>query len=141
MTIARVQWPDKVSAGEVVKVRILIQHPMDTGYLQDLLGKLVPRNVIRLLICKLGSREVLRVEPSSGIAANPLFEFFVRATETAEMHVTWVDDKGQRGEHTQTMVVSPSATKSWRAAPCRPPLRSARAPAPDRRRPSRCRRG
>ena len=111
MNLARIQFPERIVAGDVVKVRLLVQHPMDTGYLQDLLGKLVPRNVIRLLTCQLGSREVFRVEPSSGIAANPLFEFFVRATETAEMHVTWVDDKGQRGEHTQTMVVLPFATK------------------------------
>ena len=38
MNIARVQWPDKVRTGDVVKVRLLIQHPMETGYLQDLTG-------------------------------------------------------------------------------------------------------
>jgi sulfur-oxidizing protein SoxZ len=104
------QWPERIVAGDVVKVRLLVQHPMDTGYLQDLLGKMVPRNVIRLLTCKLVAREVLRVEPSSGIAANPLFEFFVRATETVEMHVEWVDDRGNRGEHKQTMIVLPTVS-------------------------------
>ena len=108
MNLIRMQWPELIAAGEVVKVRLLVQHPMDTGYLQDLLGKMVPRNVIRLLTCKLGTREVLRVEPSSGIAANPLFEFFVRATETAEMHVEWIDDRGNRGELKQTMTVLPA---------------------------------
>jgi sulfur-oxidizing protein SoxZ len=110
MNLIRMQWPERIAAGEVVKVRLLVQHPMDTGYLQDLLGKLVPRNVITLLTCTLGSQEVFRVEPSSGIAANPLFEFFVRATETAEMRVEWVDDRGQRGEFRQTMMVVPSGT-------------------------------
>ena len=108
MNLARMQWPVRIVAGDVVKVRLLVQHPMDTGYLQDLLGKMVPRNVIRLLTCKLGALEVLRVEPSSGIAANPLFEFFVRATETAEMHVEWIDDRGNRGELKQTMTVLPA---------------------------------
>jgi sulfur-oxidizing protein SoxZ len=108
MNLARMQWPERIVAGDVVKVRLLVQHPMDTGYLQDLLGKMVPRNVIRLLTCKLGALEVLRVEPSSGIAANPLFEFFVRATETAEMHVEWIDDRGNRGELKQTMTVLPA---------------------------------
>ena len=110
MNLAPMQWPERIRAGDVVTVRLLVQHPMDTGYLQDLLGKMVPRNVIRLLTCKLGSREVLRVEPSSGIAANPLFEFFVLATETAEMHVEWVDDRGNRGEHKQTMIVLPTGS-------------------------------
>jgi sulfur-oxidizing protein SoxZ len=111
MNLARIQFPEHIVAGDVVKVRVLVQHPMDTGYLQDLLGKMVPRNVIRLLTCKLGSREVFKVEPSSGIAANPLFEFFVRATETAEMHIEWVDDRGKRGEYKQTMAVLPAPTK------------------------------
>ena len=111
MNLIRMQWPERITAGEVVKVRLLVQHPMDTGYLQDLLGKLVPRNVIRLLTCTLGPQEVFRVEPSSGIAANPLFEFFVRATDTAEMRVEWVDDRGNRGEFRQTMVVLPAAPK------------------------------
>jgi len=110
MNLIRMQWPERIAAGEVVKVRLLVQHPMDTGYLQDLLGKLVPRNVITQLTCNLGSQEVFRVEPSSGIAANPLFEFFVRATETAEMRIEWVDDRGQRGEFRQTMTVLPTGS-------------------------------
>ncbi|PUE35135.1 thiosulfate oxidation carrier complex protein SoxZ [Limnohabitans sp. Jir72] len=110
MNLIRMQWPERITAGEVVKVRLLVQHPMDTGYLQDLLGKLVPRNVIRLLTCTLGTQEVFRVEPSSGIAANPLFEFFVLASETAELRVEWVDDRGHHGEFRQTMVVLPAGT-------------------------------
>ncbi len=110
MSFARLQWPERIVAGDVVKVRLLVQHPMDTGYLQNLLGQVVPRNIIRVLTCTLGSQEVLRIEPSSGIAANPLFEFFVRATETADMRVAWVDDKGISGSYQQTMTVLPAGS-------------------------------
>ena len=106
MTRVRVQWPDKISVGEVVKVRMLIQHPMDTGYLQDFSGKLVPRNVIQSLICTLGGQEVFRVVPSSGVSANPYFEFFVRATNTAEFKIEWTDDKGVKGQHLQIFNVT-----------------------------------
>ena len=106
MTRVRVQWPDKISAGDVVKVRMLIQHPMDTGYLQDFTGKLVPRNVIRLLTCMLGDQEVFRVEPSSGISAQPFFEFYVRSTATAEFKMEWTDDKGAKGQHLQIFKVT-----------------------------------
>ena len=105
MSIARVQWPERIAAGEVVKVRLLIQHPMDTGYLQDLSGRLVPRNVIRLLTCTLDGQEVLRVLPSSGIAATPFFEFHVRAMQTAECRAEWTDDRGVQGVLTQTLTV------------------------------------
>jgi len=106
MTRLRVQWPEKVSSGEVVKVRLLLEHPMDTGYLQDLTGKLVPRNVIRLLTCTLGQQEVFRVEPSSGISANPYFEFYVRAIRTSEFKIEWTDDKGAKGQHLQIFNVT-----------------------------------
>jgi sulfur-oxidizing protein SoxZ len=109
MAFARIQWPERVLAGDVVKVRLLVQHPMDTGYLQDLLGKLVPRNVIRSLTCTWGQQEVFRVEPSSGISAIPLFEFFVRAEQTAEMHVAWIDDRGVKGHLRQTLPVLPKS--------------------------------
>ena len=106
MNLIRMQWPERVAAGEVVKVRLLVQHPMDTGYLQDLLAKLVPRNVIRQLTCTLGSQVVLRVQPSSGIASNPYFEFYLRAVETAEFRAEWWDDRGLQGVLTQTLKVS-----------------------------------
>ena len=110
MSFARLQWPERIVTGDVVKVRLLVQHPMDTGYLQNLLGHLVPRNIIRVLTCTLGSQEVFRIEPSSGISANPLFEFFVRATETADMRVEWIDDKDIRGSYQQTMTVLAGAS-------------------------------
>ena len=110
MAFARIQWPERVLAGDVVKVRLLVQHPMDTGYLQDLLGKLVPRNVIQSLTCTWGQHEVFRVEPSSGISANPLFEFFVRAEQTDEMHVEWTDDRGVKGSLRQTLPVLPKSS-------------------------------
>ena len=106
MNIARVQLPENVRSGEIVKVRLLIQHPMDTGYLQDFTGKVVPRNIIRVLTCHLGSQEVFRIEPSSGIAANPFFEFYVRATATAEFKIEWLDDKGVKGQHLQIFNVA-----------------------------------
>jgi sulfur-oxidizing protein SoxZ len=108
--LARIQWPERVQAGDVVKVRLLVQHPMETGYLQNLLGQLLPRNVIRTLTCTWGQQEVFRVEPSSGISANPLFEFFVRAEQTAEMHVAWTDDRGVKGHLRQLLPVLPKSS-------------------------------
>jgi hypothetical protein len=54
----------------------------------------------------LGSQEVFRIEPSSGISANPFFEFYVRANVSAEFKIEWLDDKGVKGQHLQTFNVS-----------------------------------
>lgn len=103
--LARLQWPVLIHAGDVVKVRLLVQHPMHTGYQQDMQGRLIARNVLVWLTCTLGEQQVFRVQPSSGIAANPYFEFFVRARSTADMVVQWQDDLGIKGEWRQRMDV------------------------------------
>lgn len=105
MNQARLIFPERIRASEVITVRLLIQHPMETGYRQDMDGKLIARNVIRLVRCEVAGQEVFRAEPSSGISANPLFEFTVRATRTARWTIRWEDDAGVQGELSQLMTV------------------------------------
>lgn len=103
MAAARLLIPERVAAGDVVTVRLLIQHDMETGYRQNMDGRVIPRNVIRLVRCELGGLEVFRAEPSSGISANPFFEFPVRVTQGGEWLVQWEDDAGVKGELRQAM--------------------------------------
>lgn len=98
MAQARLILPPRLVPGEVITVRLLVQHEMETGYRQDMDGRVIPRNVIRDLRCELAGREVFRVEPSSGISANPFFEFSVRLGAAGPWRVRWVDDAGVRGE-------------------------------------------
>ena len=108
--LARLQWPENIVVGDVVKVRLLVQHPMHTGYQQDMQGRVIPRNVLLWLTCTLDGQQVFRAEPSSGIAANPYFEFFVRARATADMLVRWQDDLGVVGEWRPRMNVAERKT-------------------------------
>lgn len=105
MNQARLIFPDRIRAGAVITVRLLIQHAMETGYRQDMNGKLIARNVIGLVRCEMGGQEVFRAEPSSGLSANPLFEFSVRAVKTTRWTVRWEDDGGAKGELSQLMPV------------------------------------
>jgi hypothetical protein len=54
---------------------------------------------------------VFRVEPSSGIAGNPLFEFFFRVQAPGELLVRWVDDQGVAGELRQAVNLLPPAAR------------------------------
>jgi sulfur-oxidizing protein SoxZ len=111
MTTARLQLPARIVEGDVFKLRLLVQHPMDSGFLRDLEGVLVKRNVIRHLQCIFHDKEVFRVEPTTGTSANPLFEFYLRATKSGELYFRWVDDKGYIGELRQKLVIE-SANQS-----------------------------
>ncbi|MSQ50419.1 MAG: thiosulfate oxidation carrier complex protein SoxZ [Betaproteobacteria bacterium] len=103
---ARIQVPRDVKRGEVIQVRFLIQHDMETGYRFDDRGTSIPRNVIHTINCTYNGREVMRAQTSSGIAANPYLQFPLRVAESGEFVLTWVDDLGVRGSERQSITVS-----------------------------------
>lgn len=100
---ARLLLPARVAPGDVVVVRLLIQHPMETGLRHDVDGKRIARHVLTSVRCEFDGREVFRAEISSGLSANPLLEFPVRVTRAGEWRVSWEDDRGARFELRQTM--------------------------------------
>ncbi len=103
---ARIQIPSNVKRGEVIQVRFLIQHDMETGYRFDDRGTPIPRNVIHTITCTYNGKEVLRAQTSSGIAANPYLQFPLVATESGELVLSWVDDQGVRGSERAPITVS-----------------------------------
>jgi sulfur-oxidizing protein SoxZ len=105
MAQARFDMPTQVRAGEVFKLRLLVQHPMETGYLLDVNNQRIARNVINDMRCTYAGLEVFRIEPSSGLSANPYVEFFLRATQSGEIVIDWVDDRGERGQVKRMLTV------------------------------------
>ncbi|RPI45162.1 MAG: thiosulfate oxidation carrier complex protein SoxZ [Betaproteobacteria bacterium] len=95
--IARVQVPREAKRGEIIVIRIAIQHKMETGYRLDNFGKPIPKNVINELVCRYDGVEIFRAEMGSGVAANPFLEFFTVAEASGEIVFEWIDDAGERG--------------------------------------------
>jgi len=94
---ARILVPREARRGEIIEVRILIQHPMETGFRYDSLGRHTPRNVIHRFECRYGGVEVFRAAMGAGIAANPYLKFFVRAQESGDIECRWVDQENVSG--------------------------------------------
>ena len=104
--VARIQVPASVKRGEVMTVRFAVQHPMETGFRYDNMGRPIEKNVINTLVCRYNGTEVFRAELGSGIAANPYLQFHLRADASGELVFDWVDDAGERGsERVQVSVV------------------------------------
>ena len=103
--LARVQVPREARRGEIIPIRIAIQHPMETGYRPDRFGKRIPKNVINTLVCRYNGAEIFRAEMGSGIAANPQFLFYTVAQKSGEIVFEWVDDSGNRGTERATISV------------------------------------
>ena len=95
--VARVQLPQQAKRGEIIEIRVAIQHPMETGFRFDLSGRAIPKNVINNLSVRYNGSEVFRAELGSGIAANPYLQFFTVAEASGEFVLEWIDDNGIRG--------------------------------------------
>lgn len=103
---ARIQvQPKNPKAGDIVEVRIIIGHPMESGLRRDDMGRRVQRNIVNKLSCRYLDREIFRVELGPGIAANPYLTFFTRAVRSGELIFDWVDDDGERGSERATLDV------------------------------------
>ncbi len=107
MALARIQLPPRAKRGEVIEVRIAIQHPMETGFRFDLMGKPIPKNVINSLRVRYSGTEVFRAELGSGIAANPYLQFHTVVEASGEFVFEWVDDNGNRGSERAAIAVVP----------------------------------
>jgi sulfur-oxidizing protein SoxZ len=103
---ARMQVQPEARRGELVEVRVLIQHPMETGFRYDSLGRQTPRNVIHRFECRYGGIEVFRAEMGAGIAANPFLRFFVRARESGTIECRWVDQENASGSVSARVAVT-----------------------------------
>ena len=98
-------FPPRFARGKPFEVRVLIRHPMETGYRMDETGKSIPRNVIRSFNCRYGGEIVFAARMSPGIAANPYLRFFVTARDSGELTFEWQDDAGARGTDSVTVTI------------------------------------
>lgn len=103
--VARVQLPKQAKRGEVIAIRIAIQHPMETGFRYDNVGKPIPKNVINKLVCRYNGAEIFRAEMGSGIAANPYLQFYTVAEASGEIEFSWEDDSGAQGSERAAITV------------------------------------
>lgn len=94
MTSVLINVPASARRGEVIQIKTLISHVMEPGYRRNSLGAVMPRDILRLLVCSYNGEEVFRAEIYPAIAANPYFAFNTIATESGTLAFTWSGDNG-----------------------------------------------
>ena len=86
--------PKTARAGEVIEIKTMIAHPMETGYRTGTNGATIPRNIISRFVCIYDGEEVFSAELFPAIAANPLIAFTTVAVQTGTLTFAWTDDSG-----------------------------------------------
>ena len=94
MSKPRIRLPEQAKVGEVIEIKTLISHVMETGQRKEADGKPIPRSIINSFSAKFGGTEVFSAELHPGISANPYIAFTTVATESGTITMTWTGDNG-----------------------------------------------
>jgi sulfur-oxidizing protein SoxZ len=91
----RLRVPATAKKGEVVEVKTLITHPMESGQRKGEDGKLVPRLIVNSLNVTYNDKTVMNVRLEPAVAANPYLAFYLKVEESGTLKFTWTDDLKQ----------------------------------------------
>lgn len=95
MARPRVKVPKSASKDEVITIKTLISHKMESGQRKDRkTGKIIPRKIINKFTAKFNGTEVFGVDIEPAVSANPFLQFNVKVPESGEFEFIWVDDDG-----------------------------------------------
>lgn len=90
----RVRFPEQAQAGEIIEIKALITHVMETGNRKDSEGKPIPRNIIHTFTAHYDGALVFKAELGPSISANPYLSFYLKVPGPGELMVSWKDDDG-----------------------------------------------
>ena len=94
MAAALINVPARARRGDVIEIKTLMSHIMETGYRHTAAGDLIPRDIITSFSCRYNGVEIFRADLFPAIAANPFITFFTTATESGKFEFEWVGDQG-----------------------------------------------
>lgn len=101
----KVRLPKKVAPGEIIEIKTLISHEMESGQRKDKDGNLIPRQIINKFEVKMDGQTVFTTVIYPAISANPYLSFFLKAEKTGEIEMIWTDDNGSVYTDKQTLTV------------------------------------
>jgi sulfur-oxidizing protein SoxZ len=82
--------------GDLVEVKALVSHAMESGQRKDSAGNVIPRKILNKFTCTVNGKEVFSADFEPAVAANPYIQFKFKATESGPVVLTWIDDDGSK---------------------------------------------
>ncbi len=96
MSRPRIRLPERVKVGEVIEIKTLISHLMESGQRREADGKVIPRFIINTFSATFAGAELFKADLKPGISANPYIAFHMRVPGPGEFEFTWIDDNGAK---------------------------------------------
>ncbi len=102
----KIRIPRVVKKGDVIPVKALIIHPMETGLRKDKnTGERIPAHYINEVTVFYGDTLVTRFDWSFAVSANPLITFHLKVDKAAPLRIIWKDNRG--GVYEKTVQIKP----------------------------------
>ena len=105
MARALLSVPQNAKRGEVVEIKALVAHPMETGYRRDSAGRAIARDIINRFVCTYNGEQIFQADLFPAVAANPFIAFTTVATESGTLEFRWTDDRGETQTESRSITV------------------------------------
>jgi sulfur-oxidizing protein SoxZ len=92
--------------GDIIEVKALVSHIMETGNRKDKDGKVIPRQILNKFTCTVNGKEVFAADFEPAVSANPYIQFKFKAQESGPVVLTWTDDDGSKIVGEESITVS-----------------------------------
>ncbi len=102
----RIRVPQNPKKGEVIEIKTLITHPMESGQRKDAAGQTVPRSIVNALNVTYNGKPVFAAKLEPAISANPYMSFFLRVEESGTLAFEWKDDEGKSHKSEQKITLA-----------------------------------
>jgi len=91
----RIAAPKTAKKDEIIELKALIQHEMESGFRRDGRGQVIPRDILTHFVCTYNDETVFEADFFPALSANPFLRFHPRATESGTLTFTWTDQSGE----------------------------------------------
>ncbi|MEE9334490.1 MAG: thiosulfate oxidation carrier complex protein SoxZ [Granulosicoccaceae bacterium] len=106
MSKPRIKVPKKASVGDVISIKTLVNHKMESGQRKDKEGNAIPRKILNKFVCEFNGVPVFSSDIDSAISSNPFIQFSARVNESGTFKFVWTDDDGSVIETQKPITVS-----------------------------------
>ncbi|MCR8916023.1 thiosulfate oxidation carrier complex protein SoxZ [Marinobacter panjinensis] len=93
-----------VESGGVTSLKALVRHPMDSGFVKDSEGNVIPPHFIKVLTVSHKGKNVFVANWGPAVSKDPFLEFrFKGGKKGDEVTISWVDNEGESDSTTATI--------------------------------------
>lgn len=90
----RLKLPKEAKKGEIIEIKTLMPHIMESGQRKDKDGKTIPRKIINNFTAEFNGKPVFSASIDPAVAANPYMQFTAKVEESGTFKFSWTDDDG-----------------------------------------------